>query len=112
MPFREGMTSVFFCGLGKKKLWKAFFFTDTEPFETFVECPKQTISDELITSSKALVIRAYGGSEDATLGGLKTQNFLTRIYGLLSLPPTEDALKQHIRRAALADIMRQSPHTP
>lgn len=102
----------FIYGLGKKKLWKALTHIDTKPLEVFAELPHtvtDNIPEELVASSKQLVIMASGGKRTDTLASLRTQKFLAGKSGLLlNLPPTEDALEQHIKRAALSTILSKS----
>jgi len=100
----------FIYGLGKKKMWKSLSNIDTKPFQVFAETQDMDqVPTELIESSKALVVRASGGKETDSLASLRTQQFLAGKSGLLlNLPPTEDALEQHIKRAALATIITKS----
>ena len=86
---------------------------DTKPLRTIAEdATSQTVSEDLIASCKCLVVHASGGNEQ-TLADLRTQRFLAGKSGLLlNLPPTEDALEQHIKRAALATIISKSSHIP
>ena len=101
----------FFYGLGKKKLWKCLGQIPLNPLKLFAEdMQSQIVSDELIQSCQSLVVRASGGTEES-LVELRTQKFLTAKSGLLlSLPPTEDALLQHIKRSAVATIISKSSH--
>jgi len=91
-------------------MWKSLSNIDTKPFQVFAETQgMDQVPTELIESSKALVVRASGRKETDSLASLRTQNFLAGKSGLLlNLPPTDDALEQHIKRAALATIITKS----
>ena len=104
----------FLYGLGKKKLWKALPLINAVPFRTFAEdLNMPTANDDLIESCKSLVEHASNGTGHETLADLRTRKFLAGKSGLLlSLSPTNDALEQHIKRAALATIVSKSSHIP
>lgn len=104
----------FIYGLGKKKLWKSLAFINAEPLQLFAEDPdSQNVTEDLIASCRALVIKASSGNENDTLADLRMRKFLVGKSGLLlNLPPTDDSLEQHVKRAALATIISKSAHIP
>ena len=88
---------------------------DVKPLMAIGEYPSNDIPvpDELVTSSKKLVVRAIGGTDLDTLADLRTQKFLAgKSALLLNLPPTADALEQHIKCATLSTIISKSSHIP
>ena len=57
------------------------------------------ISDQLCKMCEAFVCRLYGSKVYTTINNLRYHMFATKAAQGHQLPPTQDALKQHIRRA-------------
>lgn len=71
------------------------------------------ISDEMIDEALALLKAVYGYKNDKDLAHIRTQKFLGTSANsrlLKTLPPTEAAYKEHVRRAAYATLIDKTCH--
>ena len=92
-------------------MWKALKEIDSKPFAEFAEGLPDELPQNLITACTNLVIQACDGTTNDTLASLRTHKYLAGITGtLLGLPPTESALTEHIKRAALSTIIYKQSH--
>ena len=67
---------------------------------------------EIVMNEAKLLLKAvYGFGEDALIGDMRAQKFLTSKSLLLkTLPPTESAFEHHVKRAAFATIIDKTAH--
>ena len=121
MPFihslsgRDTTSYPFFTG--KKAWFKSSMRLDIPALEDFGENPCDTITDDLLNQARDLTITVYQSKADhfegSDLGKLRVFKFLNNKSTLLKLlPPTEDAFRLRVERAALATMIDKNAHIP
>ena len=96
-------TTSQFVGVGKKSAW-AVFMQYHGLLQHLGE--QNDISDQVLSDAEAFVCRLYRPDTDKTsINDVRVTSFRQATKSLDSLPPTQDALQQHIRRAHLQTLI-------
>lgn len=75
------------------------------------------MTEEVLSRARQRLVAVYSNKHDefsdTSLDAMRAYKFLNNRSTLLKLlPPTEDALLQHVRRAALATLTAKTSHIP
>ena len=96
-------TTSQFAGIGKKSAW-AVFMQYHGLLQHLGE--QNIISDQVLSDAEAFVCRLYRPDTDkSSINDERVASFRRATKSLDSLPPTQDALQQHIKRAHLQTLI-------
>lgn len=95
-------TTSSFCGKGKKTAWLTWSnFPDVTAALLKLTTPLDFISDETMHLLERFVILLYDRtSEHISVNSVRQYFFTLKGWQISSIPPTHDALLQHVKRAA------------
>lgn len=102
----------FIYGIGKTKMLKCPHQLDCETIASYGETSDFSITDDLTAAARNLLMAVYGGQAFSTLAAFRAHLFIAggNSKDLRSLPPTEDAFKQHLLRCLYATLVQKRAH--
>ena len=102
----------FIYGIGKTKMLKCRHQVDCQAIASYGETEDIDITDDRIEAARNLLMAVYGGQTFSTLAAFRAHLFIAggSSKDLRSLPPTEDAFRQHLFRCLYATLVQKRAH--
>ena len=102
----------FIYGIGKTKMLKCRHQVDCQTIASYGETEDYSINDDHVTAARNLLMAVYGGQTFSTLAAFRAHLFIAggSSKDLRSIPPTEDAFKQHLLRCLYATLVQKRAH--
>ena len=96
-------TVSYFRGCGKKTAWDVWgVYPELTPVLSILKASPEDITEESMAVLERFVVLLYGRTSSITkVNEARQQLFSKRLRELDSIPPTQAALEQHVKRAVL-----------